>query len=125
MRALLVGTVDSDVRLSGQDPIEFVQGSGHTAAQILNKLVGLHRKTALLIVGDTAVGVIPVSRQIVIGVAEGMGSFHPDLLALEGTLKLLQHTQLVIVAVDPGFAVDVFEDVLGPAAGNNPLDGNK
>jgi hypothetical protein len=53
-----------------------------------------------------------------------MGSFHPDLLALEGTLKLLQHTQLVIVAVDPGFAVDVFEDVLGPATGNNPLDGN-
>ena len=54
--------------------------------------------------GDTALHIVPVSRQILIGVTEGMGSFDPDLFALQGTLKLLQHTQFVIVAVNFGFA---------------------
>jgi hypothetical protein len=53
-----------------------------------------------------------------------MGSFDPDLFALQGTLKLLQHTQFVIVAVKLGFALDVLEDVFGPAAGHNPFGRN-
>ena len=40
-------------------------------------------------------------------------------IALQGTLKLLQHTQFVIVAVNLGFALDLLEDVLGPTAGHD------
>lgn len=56
---------------------------------------------------------------------EGLRSFHPDLLALQSSLQLLERTKFVVMPVDLSFTVHSFECVLPPFGRDDAFDGDR
>jgi hypothetical protein len=55
---------------------------------------------------NSALLVTPVARHVLARVAEGVGTFDPNLFAFQRALEFLQRTDFVISAIDFPFAAD-------------------
>ena len=74
------------------------------------------------IVGDAVLVLRPVRWHILTGIAKGVGALHPHLFALQRAFKALEHTEFVVLAVDPDLPVVLFNDRLTPTGQHHPVN---
>ena len=54
-----------------------------------------------------------------------VGTLHPYLLAFQRALKLLEHVQFIVSAVDLVFTLDLLENLLPPSGSDHTFDRNR
>ncbi|MGA7880432.1 MAG: hypothetical protein WCC08_05825 [Terrimicrobiaceae bacterium] len=75
-----------------------------------------------LIVQHPALLIAPIARETLARIPEVIGPLYPHLFALQRPLKLFEHEQFVVVAIDLRFAVDLLEHHLFPTGRHNAFD---
>ena len=111
---------EMDMRVAREVAVELGERLREPVAQGVKKRRHLDGLLERAVVGRALRLVDPVCRQILTGIAEGIGAFDPDLFTLQGALQPLQDTEFIVLPVDPRRPLVLFDDRLAPTGRARP-----